>query len=67
MPNPFTGYDSWLERPYQDAMEESERFTDWCEEHNIDPDDPDAETMYMDYIDASYEDYEPDYDDPEDE
>lgn len=63
-------YDRRLEAPYQDAAEASERFTDWCEEHNMDPDHPDAETLYQDYIDAAYDpddldddDYEGDYKD----
>lgn len=52
------GYDAWLERPYQDACEAADRFLDWCETHNMDPDDPDAETFYNDYIDSLWE--EPD-------
>jgi hypothetical protein len=59
------GYDAWLERPHQDAIAESERFLDWCEEHNIDPDDPDAEMLYQDYIDSSYEDQYDDIDERE--
>ena len=62
MRDPFANYDSWLERPYQDACEAADAFIDWCEDHNIDPEHPDAETLYNDYIDSQYEDYEPDYD-----
>lgn len=54
-------YDAWLERPHQDALEESERFSDWCEEHGIEFDDPDAESAYMDWIESQFE--EPDYED----
>lgn len=62
MRDPFANYDSWLERPYQDAIEQSEAFVDWCEEHNIDPDDPNAETLYLNYLDALWEPPEPDDD-----
>lgn len=45
-------------------MAESERFVDWCEEHNIDPDDQDAEMLYNDYVDSMYE---VDFDDVDDD
>jgi hypothetical protein len=41
MRDPFAGYDAWLERPYQDMMEEDERFADWAEEEGYDLDNPD--------------------------
>lgn len=36
----MTNYDSWLERPYQQMYEETDRFTDWAEEHDYDLNDP---------------------------
>lgn len=42
MRDPFANYDAWLERPYQDMMEESDRFVDWAEENDYDLDDLDA-------------------------
>lgn len=67
MSSSFVNYDSWLERPFQDAQEESDRFYDWCETHNIDSDDPNAESAYMDWIDSQWEPPEDDWDeDPDD-
>ena len=65
MRDPFAGYDAWLERPYQDMIEESDRYYEWCEEHDMDPDDEDAVTAYNLYLEDSYdyylEDEEADY------
>ncbi len=56
----MSSYDAWLEAPYQDMMEESDRFYDWAEEEGYDLDDPEdlakAEADYEDYLEASYED-----------
>ena len=60
MASSLPGFDRWLEQPYVDAAEAAERFENWCEAHNIEPENPDAETMYMDWVDAQWE--EPDYD-----
>lgn len=59
--DPFANYDSWLERPYQDMCDESDRFLDWCGANDVDPDDPEAEDLYMasnaeDYDDVYYDD-----------
>lgn len=57
----LTNYDNWLERPYQDMYEESERFYDWAEDFDYDLDDPneakEAERAYQDYLQDLYEDY----------
>lgn len=54
MRDPFAGYDAWLERPYQDMMEESDRFSDWAESEGYDLDDTDvtkkAEEAYLVYL-----------------
>lgn len=60
MRDPFAGYDAWLERPYQDMIDESDRFYEWAEEEGFDMDDPDqfkdAEDAYQDYIASLEED-----------
>lgn len=55
MRDPFAGYDAWLERPYQEMMEEGEKFMDWCEENDFDPENLEAETAYQDWIEGQYE------------
>lgn len=55
MRDPFAGYDAWLERPYQQMMEESERFYDWCEENEFDPDDEESENSYQEWMEVQYE------------
>lgn len=62
MASSLPGYDAWLSRPYEDAAIEAERYWDFCEEHGLDPDDPDSESLYSDYLDL-YD--EPDYDEPD--
>lgn len=53
------GYDSWLERPYQDMIEESDRFVDWAEEEGYDLDNPEdivlAEQNYEFWLQDQYE------------
>ena len=61
MPDPFRNYDSWLVAPMERMMEEADRYLGFCEDHDLDPDDPDSEVIYNDYIDAQW-DNEPDYD-----
>lgn len=60
--DPFANYDAWLERPYQDMIEESDRFVDWAEEWGFDLDDPteskNAEEAYQDYLEQLYEDWQ---------
>ncbi len=55
----MSSYDQWLEAPYQDMMEESDRFYDWAEEEGYDLENPEelarAESDYEDFIEASYE------------
>lgn len=38
MHNSLPGYDAWLERPYQDMMDQADRFMDWMEENGYEPD-----------------------------
>lgn len=64
MRDPFANYDSWLERPYQDMVEESDRFMDWCEANDVDPDSPEAEDLYTSSSVEEYDDYV-DYNDEE--
>lgn len=60
--DPFANYDAWLERPYQDMMDESDRFVDWAEEYGYDLEDQDdikrAEQGYQEYLEQMYEDWE---------
>ena len=50
-------YDRWLESPYQDMMEESDRFYDWAEKNGFeDAESEEAEKAYMDWLEAQYED-----------
>jgi hypothetical protein len=56
--DPFANYDAWLERPYQDMMDETENFFDWCEDNDIDPDDPEAEVLYLNACNEDYEEYD---------
>ena len=60
MRDPFAGYDAWLEAPYQDAIEDSDRFIEWAEEEGYDFDNPEemkqAEKDYEEFLAAEYED-----------
>lgn len=60
MRDPFAGYDAWLERPYQDMMEDSDHFYDWAEAEGYDLDAPgqldEANHAYEQYLEASAED-----------
>jgi hypothetical protein len=58
-------YDNWLESVYQEMYEESDRYYDWCELHDADPDTPEAQAAYEDFIDSLFEPPEPDEDDYE--
>lgn len=64
MRDPFAGYDQWLERPYQDMIEESDRYFDWCEDNDLDPDDPASQDLFAEAVTDEYEynDYDPDDD-----
>jgi hypothetical protein len=66
MRDPFAGYDAWLERPYQDMMDESDKYYAWCEENDLDPDDEDAVLAYSRWCDDTYE-YELEFDYEEDD
>lgn len=52
-------YDQWLERPYQEMMEEEDRFSDWAESEGFDLDDPaqasEAEHAYLTYCEEMAE------------
>lgn len=51
----MANYDNWLERPYQQMYDESEKFWDWAEENGYDLSDPDqtlrAEQDYQAWLD----------------
>lgn len=51
MASSLPGYDAWLERPFQDMCAESDRYYDWCESHDLDPDSPASEAAYEDFCD----------------
>lgn len=51
-------YDSWLCAPYERAAEESERYYQFCEDRDVDPDSVDAESLYQDYLDSVLDDYD---------
>jgi hypothetical protein len=59
MSSELRGHQEWLEAPYQDAIEESDRFMDWAEEEGYDLDNPEsldlAELAYQDYLNGLYE------------
>lgn len=65
MADPFAGYDSWLEAPYQQMCAESDAFYDFCEANDIDPEKDGAEQAYQDWLSEQYE--EPDFDDAYDD
>lgn len=54
MRDSFVGYDAWLERPYQEMMEDGDKFIDWAESEGFDLEIPDearrAERRYEDYL-----------------
>lgn len=60
--DPMRGLDAWLERPYQDMIEDQDRFVDWAEEEGYDLDDPtdakEAEKAYEDYLAGEAEDHD---------
>lgn len=60
MRDPFANYDAWLERPYQDMMDESDRYYQWCEDNDMDPDNEDSVTAYNLWCEDTY-DYELEY------
>lgn len=53
----LSNYDTWLNAPMEHMMDETERYADWCEAHEVDPDDPEAENAYDDWISDLYESY----------
>lgn len=34
----MSGYDAWLERPYQERAAEGDAYVAWCERSDLDPD-----------------------------
>lgn len=46
----LSGYDSWLEEPFQRMCEESDRYYDFCEAKDLDPDSPEAEAAYEEFV-----------------
>lgn len=67
MRDPFAGYDSWLEAPYQRMCKEADDYMGWCEEYEMDPDHESSEVAYAEYLDEMYEGEMPDYDDFEEQ
>lgn len=59
MRDPFANYDAWLERPYQEMMDQSDEFYDWADAEGYDLDDPDqlkdAEDAYLDWCESMAE------------
>ena len=53
--NSLPGYDAWLERPFQDACDEAERYQVFCDERGFDPETAEAQEAYSDYIDSQWE------------
>lgn len=58
MRDPFANYDAWLEAPYQQMMAEADAFYEWCEANDVDSENPEAEDLYMEWIESQYEEYE---------
>lgn len=42
-------YDNWLVAPYEQQEAENERYFRFCEEHDLETEDPKSEEMYADY------------------
>jgi hypothetical protein len=57
MRDPFANYDQWLEQPYQDMYAETDEFLDWCETHNMSPDDSASDLAYVAWIDEQTDNY----------
>ncbi len=59
--NELRGHQEWLERPYQDMVEDSDRFVEWADEEDCYLDDPtsfkEAEIAYEDYLEGLAEDW----------
>lgn len=51
-------YDDWLVAPYEEAAERADAFTDFCEAHDLDPDDPGAEDAFDAHLEAAAEEAE---------
>ena len=67
MRDPFANYDAWLEKPYQDMMDDADAYYDWCDLNGVDPDSEEAEIGYQEWMEVQYEDYPDDYDDYDEE
>ena len=48
-------YDNWLVAPYEQMERESDQYYQWCEDHDFDPDDMDAELEYEAWLQDQYE------------
>lgn len=46
----FVNYDSWLEAPYQQMMDESDRYYEWAEASDLDPDSEETLAAYDDFL-----------------
>jgi hypothetical protein len=51
------GYDDWLERPIQEMYETSDAYVEFCETHDLDPDE-DNWTAFHEYEEGLREDGE---------
>ncbi|CAB4176654.1 hypothetical protein UFOVP978_50 [uncultured Caudovirales phage] len=40
-------YDAWLEKPFQQAQDQSDRFEKWCEDNDQLIDDPDSVDLFV--------------------
>lgn len=53
----MSGYDAWLEAPFQKREEENERFCSWCEEYGVDPESDNAEEDFQQWLRDAEDDY----------
>lgn len=58
-------YDNWLVAPMERMEAEAARFEAFCDQYNLEYDDPDAERLFEDFVADRYEEPDDsDYDDP---
>jgi hypothetical protein len=57
----MSAYDRWLEAPYQRAAAEEAQFETFCENFDLDPEAPDSEQLFQDYISEDYREVEYEY------
>ena len=52
----MSGYDRWLEAPWQEKQAEDEAFIEWCQDNDLDFEDDDNFEAWRDYLAGRAED-----------